>query len=141
MDLQQHLIELSQTAGVSGYEAPVRELIAQTWQPLVDDLRVDAMGSLIATITGTDPEPRPRILITAHMDEIGLMVTRIEDGFIRFTSVGGIDKRVLPGQPVLVHGEKALPGLIGTRAPHVISQSQRKNYPNLEQLVIDVGLS
>jgi tetrahedral aminopeptidase len=140
VDLQQHLIELSQAAGVSGYEAPVRELIEQTWQPLADDLRIDAMGSLIATIAGTDPEPRPRVLITAHMDEIGLMVTRIEDGFIRFTSVGGIDKRVLPGQPVMVHGEKSLPGLIGTRAPHVIPQSQRKNYPDLEQLVIDVGL-
>ena len=148
MDLDQHLIELSDAPGVSGYEYPVRDLITRTWEPLLDPaydhLRVDPMGSLIATLRGTDPDlesgARLKILITAHMDEIGLMVTAIEDGFLRFTNIGGINKRVLPAQPVIVHGKSALPGLIGTRPPHVLSSDERKKVPDFEKLVIDVGL-
>lgn len=140
INLEQHLIELSNAPGVAGYEHPVRQLIAEAWKPLADDLRTDAMGNLIAAVRGSAPEPRPCILITAHMDEIGLMVTRLQDGFIGFTSVGGIDKRVLPGAPVIVHGSAPLPGLIGTRPPHVVPASQRKHYPNLDNLYIDTGL-
>lgn len=144
MELDQLLIELSNTPGVSGYEAPVRELIIRTWEPLIDPtydtLRVDALGSLIATLRGTNLEPRPKILVTAHMDEIGLMVTAVKDGFIRFTNIGGINKRILPAQPVIVHGKSTLPGLIGTRPPHVLSSDERKKYPNFEDLFIDVGL-
>lgn len=140
MELDKHLIELSNTPGVAGYEAPVRGLIAQTWEPLCDALRVDAMGSLVATVQGTGSEPRPRILVTAHMDEIGLMVTRVRDGFVGIAPVGGIDKRILPGQPVMIHGERPIPGLIGTRPPHVVPASERKNYPQIDDLVVDTGL-
>lgn len=140
MNLEKHLMELSEAPGIAGYERPVRELIAQTWEPLADALRVDAMGSLIATLHGSGSEPRPRILITAHMDEIGLMVTQIEDGFIRVTNVGGIDQRVLLAQPVIVHGAEPLPGLIAARPPHVLPESQRKKYPGYDDLAVDVGL-
>jgi endoglucanase len=118
----------------------VRELIERTWQPLVDETRTDPMGNLMTTVHGTGKEPRPRILVTAHMDEIGLMVTAIQDGFIRFTNVGGIDVRVLLSQPVLVHGQELLTGLVGSRPPHVTAQADRKKYPALSDLVIDTGL-
>jgi endoglucanase len=140
MKLDKHLIELSGTAGVSGYEHDVRDLVARTWKPLADDLHVDALGNVIATVHGKGKEPRPRILVTAHMDEIGLMVTKIEDRFLRVISVGGIDMRTLPGQPVIVHGTKPLPGVIGTRPPHVLSAADRKKYPDYDSLVVDVGL-
>jgi len=141
MDLEQHLIELSEAGGISGYEAPVRALIRDAWDGLATDFSVDGLGTLLATCPGSGPEPRHRILVTAHMDEIGLMVTRVEDEFLRVTPVGGIDRRVLPGQPVIVHGDKDLPGLIGSRPPHVLSSAERKKYPGYDDLVIDTGLS
>jgi putative aminopeptidase FrvX len=141
MDLEKHLIELSGTPGLSGYEQPVRDLLTDVWRTLADDLSIDALGNLLASVYGEGPEPRPRILVTAHMDEIGLMVTAIEEGFLRITKVGGIDRRILLSQPVIVHGEQPLPGLIGSRPPHVLSASERKKYPDMEDLVVDTGLS
>ncbi|MCC6905378.1 MAG: M20/M25/M40 family metallo-hydrolase [Anaerolineae bacterium] len=139
-DLEKHLIDLSNAPGISGYEGPVRALIRECWEGLADEFRVDDLGTLVATVHGSGPEPRPRVLITAHMDEIGLLVSGIEDGFLRVSAVGGIDTRVLLSQPVTVHGERSLPGLIGSRPPHVIPQSERNKYPALEDLVVDLGL-
>ncbi len=141
MDLEKHLIELSQTPGLSGYERPIRDLLTDRWHDLSDDLSSDVLGNLLATVHGEGPEPRPKILVTAHMDEIGLMVTAIEDSFLRVTHVGGIDRRILLSQPVIVHGEEPIPGLIGSRPPHVLPASARKEYPDLEDLVVDTGLS
>jgi len=140
MDLERHLIELCKAPGLSGYEAPVREVMRAAWEGLADDFTVDSLGTLIATRRGSGPEPRRRVLVTAHMDEIGLMVTRIEGSFLRVTAVGGIDRRVLLSQPVVVHGERPLPGLIGSRPPHVLPPDQRSKYPEMEDLVIDTGL-
>lgn len=144
MQLDTLLMELSKTPGVSGYEDPVRETIRAHWEPLADSIEVDALGNLLATRYGSGPEPRPRVLIAAHMDQIGMMVTRIEDQFLRITSVGGIDARVLLSQPVTVHatadGPRALAGLIGSRPPHVLPASARKEYPDLDDLVVDTGI-
>ncbi len=140
MDLQEHLIALCNAPGVSGYEHPVREQIAAAWEPLADSLSVDALGNLIAAVEGRGPAPRPRILITAHMDEIGLMVTGFQDGFVRFTEVGGIDVRVLPGQPVIIHGTEPTPGIVASRPPHVLSAADRKRHLPLTRLLIDTGL-
>jgi putative aminopeptidase FrvX len=141
MDLEAHLAALSEAPGISGYEGPVREVVRAAWEGLVDDLEADRLGSLIGTRYGSGEEPRPRLLIAAHMDEIGLMVTRIEGAFLRVTRVGGVDRRVLLGQPVIVHGEEAIPGLVGSRPPHVLSADERNKYPEFDDLVIDTGLS
>ena len=139
MNLEQHLMTLSEAAGISGYEAPVWAIIEDAWDELADDLTVDRLGTLLATRSGTNGTPRRKILVTAHMDEIGLMVTRIEDEFLRVSSVGGIDKRVLLSQPVIVHGNEPIPGLIGSRPPHVLAASERNSYPGYDDLVIDTG--
>jgi endoglucanase len=90
---------------------------------------------------GAKSEPVPfKLLVEGHMDEIGLMVTKIDKGFIRFTEVGGFDVRVLLGQEVLVHGKRALPGIIGSRPPHVLSASEREKVIPMADLFIDVGL-
>lgn len=141
MDLKQHVIELSEAPGISGYEAPVRDMVRAAWEGLADSFSVDGLGTLLATKHGSGEAPRRRALVTAHMDEIGLLVTRIDGAFLRVTNVGGIDRRVLPGQPVIVHGREALPGLIGSRPPHVLPAEERKKYPAIGDLVIDTGLS
>ncbi len=82
-------------------------MLTETFEPLVDEAQVDKLGNLIMLRKGNGPEPRPKIMLAAHMDEIGLIITGYEDGgFLRFASVGGIDQRVLLAQEVVVHGQK-----------------------------------
>lgn len=142
LDLKQHLLDLSDATGISGYEMPVREMIYNVWYPFTDSFDEDRLGSLVALREGIQQsEPRRKVLLAAHMDEIGLMVTGIDGAFLRFTKVGGIDKRVLLSQPVIVHGAEPIPGLIGSRPPHVLPQSERGKFPDFDDLVIDTGLS
>src|SRR5574341_853809 len=110
MNLESHLMALSAAPGPSGHEAPIREVIRRAWQGLADDFQTDPLGSLTATLPGTGKPPRRRTLVTAHMDEIALMVTHHDGAFVRVTAVGGIDRRVLLSQPVIVHGQRPLPG-------------------------------
>jgi len=134
------LKQLSEVNGLSGYEGPARELIHQTWQPFVDEMREGKLGSLIALKQGTGSEPRPKLMLAAHMDEIGLMVTGIDKGFLRITRVGGMDRRVLLGLEVVVHGRRDLPGVVATRPPHVLPQEERKKTAPWDKLFVDVGL-
>ena len=113
------------------------------WRPLVDDIRVDALGNLIALQQGTLPDtgdPRA-VMVAAHMDEIGLIVTGIERGFLRIHALGGVDRRVLLGLEVRVHGRSELPGLSGSRPPHVLPASERRSVLPWHELFVDVGLS
>jgi putative aminopeptidase FrvX len=141
MDLQELLTELCQTPGLSGYEGRIREVIARRWAKLTDEQETDALGSLIATRHGHGDGPRPKILITAHMDEIGLIVTKLDGAFLRVTQVGGFDKRIALGQPVIVHGQKDLPGVIGSRPPHVLPPEESSKYLEMADLVVDTGLA
>jgi len=134
------LKQLSEANGIAGYEEPVRELLRQTWQPLVDEMREGKLGSLIALKRGAGPEPRPKLMLAAHMDEIGLVVTGIEKGFLRITRVGGTDRRVLLGLEVVVHGRRDLPGIVATRPPHVLPKEERKKTVPWDKLFVDVGL-
>ncbi|MFQ5422053.1 MAG: M42 family peptidase, partial [Anaerolineae bacterium] len=110
----------------------------------VDEITVDRVGSVIAVKHGQGAEPRRRLLLAAHMDEIGLMVTHVLAhegyGFLRVTSVGGVDIRHLYGQLVMVHGRRDLKGIIGS-LPGSMLPAERKDKPfTYEDLVIDVGL-
>jgi len=134
------LKKLSEARGVSGYEAEVREIVAQEFGRYADEVQTDKLGNVIALKRGEGEEPRPRIMLAGHMDEIGLMVTKLEKGFLRFTSVGGFDERVLLGQEVTVHGRKDLPGIIGSRPPHVLPQEEREKIIPMDKLFIDVGV-
>ena len=141
-DTQAHLRTLSETNGISGYEGAIRDLLRAAWEPLVDELRSDALGNLIALKRGTQTsEPRRAIMLAAHSDEIGLMVTGSQEGFLRFTTVGGIDLRTIVGQEVVVHGRRELPGIIATRPPHVLSAKERSKAIPLKELYVDIGLT
>jgi tetrahedral aminopeptidase len=138
------LKDLISAPGLSGHEGPVREIIAQTWEPLTDELHASRLGSLHGLRAGFAAEPRPSILIATHMDAIGLMVTQVKDGLLHLTEVGGIDHRVLPGQMVTVHankgGQEDLPGMIIQPPAHLLPPDARSGPVKLEHLLVDTGL-
>lgn len=136
------LRSLSEASGVSGYEGPVRDLVRQAFEPYADEIRVDALGNLIALRRGTRAEGQPTrsIMLAAHTDEIGFMVAGIEEGFLRVARVGGTDPRTTLGQEVTVHGRRPLHGIIGSRPPHVLPPEARKNVVPFDEIFVDVGL-
>lgn len=124
--------------GVSGYEDRVRDYIRRAAEPHAQSIRTDAMGNLIVFKKGR-ADTGHRLMLCAHMDEVGLMVTRVtDDGYLKFDTVGGIDRRVLLGKPVLV-GEGLTPGVIGLKAYHLVSSEEEKKVPKLEDFYIDIG--
>jgi endoglucanase len=139
-ELLPFLRSLITAPGLSGNEAPIRSLIETAWQPLTDDLSVSRLGSLHGLKRGSGPEPRPGLLLAAHMDAIGLMVTGIVEGFLRVTEIGGLDARVLPGQRVTIHGRQDLPGLIVQPPGHLIPADAREGPIALQYLLVDTGL-
>lgn len=142
METKQLLKKLSTSVGVSGYEQRATQLLQAEVQHLVDEIRSDALGNLVLYRRGSGPEPRPKVMLAAHIDEIGLVVTKVEEGgFLRFAPMGGVDQRVLPGQEVIVHGISDLPGVIGAKPPHVQDPDESKAAYKMEDLYIDVGLS
>jgi putative aminopeptidase FrvX len=132
---------LSEASGVSGYEHRVRDLVIEQYAALADEVRVDAMGNVIAVKHGIGTGPRRRVMLAGHMDEIGLIVSMLDQGFLRFNSVGGFDQRTLMGQEVIVHARRDLPGIIGSRPPHVLSEEERNKPVPMEELFVDVGLA
>lgn len=139
MAAKDFLQKLSEAHGVSGYEHAIRELVIQAFKPYADEISVTPMGSVIARKRGTGGGTH-KVLIEGHMDEIGLMVTEIDHGFLRFTQVGGFDVRVLLAQEVMVHGKQPLPGIIGARPPHVLTAAEHDQVIPMNDLWIDVGL-
>lgn len=135
------LKQLTEIPGVSGYERAIRERVIEAMDPLVDEVYTDALGNVLARKQGSGTNAPGRIMLAAHMDEIGLMVTKLDQGFLRFSAVGGIDPSVLPSQEVVVHGRRDLPGLIASRPPHVLPAAERKKPIPMDQLFIDVGLT
>ena len=134
------LKELVQLPGLSGYEGPVQERMYAEWEPLSDEIRVGRIGSLYATKRGSGKEPRPSVMLAAHMDAIGLMVSELINGFIRVTPIGGIDARVLPGQPVIVHGRRDLPGIVVQPPLQGLPEDFGRKPIPLKFLLVDVSL-
>jgi putative aminopeptidase FrvX len=131
------LQDLSNAIGVSGDEGAVRKIIRPAIEPHVTDIDIDAMGNLTAFKKGTG-ETNVRVLLAAHMDEIGFMVVGHESsGLIQFTNVGGIDARILPGLRVKV-GKKQLPGVILWPPIH---RNQEQNTKQIKDLRIDIGVT
>ena len=134
------LKQLLSLPGLSGQEEPVRSVIEEAWRPLVDELTTSRLGSLHGLRRGSGPEPRPRILLSAHMDSIGLMVTAVVDGLLRFTQVGGVDPRILPGQLVTVHGREDLPGIVVQPPDRLLPPAAREKPVAMEYLLVETGL-
>lgn len=132
------LKELCALSGPSSYEGPVRDYLKARAEAAGAVCRVDGMGNLICEKRGAKPAPG-KLMLAAHMDEVGLIVRRItDDGYIKFACLGGIDRRVLIGKPVFL-GKDRVPGVIGLKAIHLTTAEERKKVPKLEELYIDVG--
>jgi tetrahedral aminopeptidase len=135
-DLITNLEALSNAAGISGNEGDVRQVIRPLIENSVDDIQVDALGNLIAYKAGTGTSEL-RVLITAHMDEVGLMVVgHNSDGTLKVDTVGGIPARLLPGLTVYVGAER-ISGVIGLEAIHRANRTSKA--PDVSKLAVDIG--
>jgi putative aminopeptidase FrvX len=133
------LQQLTEVVAVSGNEGPVRQIVRAHVEAYADDIKIDAMGNLLVTRRGSGRN-RIRIMLAAHMDEVGLMIIEVDkDGYLRFDRVGGISKRQLLGNAVWV-GDKRTPGIIGTKPTHLLEPKERKRFPDLDSLRIDIGV-
>ena len=132
------LERLCNACAVSGDETEVRRIVLEQVKPYASEVRVDALGNLLAYCPAAGA-PHLRVLVAAHMDEVGLMLTGDEgDGFFRFTAIGGVDVRCLPGKSLQV-GREHLPALIGLNPFHLASDHEVRSVPSIDDLRIDVG--
>ena len=133
--MRQALERLCTCTAPSGFEAPAAAVAAELLRPLVDEVSIDRMGNVLGVRRSKTPSA-PKLLLDAHLDEIGLIVTGVEDGFLRFRSIGGVDPRMLPGRELVVLTDPPLRGLVACPA----EGDEDKSVP-LNELYVDVGLS
>lgn len=135
------LKKILETPSVTGTEVFVAERVRKRLANVADSIETNVMGSVHATLKGKGNAPS--VMIAAHMDEVGLMVTYIsEEGFLSVAAVGGVDAAILPGMRVDVHTKQGtLRGVVGRKPIHLISPDERKNVTALDDLVIDLGMS
>jgi endoglucanase len=132
------LEKLCNACAVSGDEGEVRSIVLEQVRPYADEVKVDALGSVLVRRSGQG-ENRLRVMLAAHMDEVGFMITNDEeDGIFRFDTVGGVDARHLAGKAVLV-GRQHVPGVIGAKPVHLTTDDELKQPLTLETLRIDIG--
>ncbi len=131
------LADICKTPGAPGFEHRVRKLVLSELAGLADEVETDNMGNVYAIKRGTDKD---RVMIGAHMDEIGFMVTHIDDkGFIRFTTLGGFDPKTLTAQRVIIHGKEDIIGVMASKPIHVMTPDERNKVAKLEDYYIDTG--
>jgi len=165
LELKEILKDLTTAPGISGYETQAAEVAKKHLNAYSDEVRIDKIGNVVAIKRGGqsgEGDERRKILLAAHLDEIGLMVTKVEDGgFLRITAIGGVDSATLPGQEVTVLGKKNdnpltpttplpplirgikgdLRGVIGAKPPHLQAPDEANKPVNMDDLYIDVGLA
>lgn len=133
------LRKLSEACGISGFEDDIRQILKEELSDSVDEMETDLMGNLITTHKGK--EDKPSVMLASHMDEIGLMVSYIDDdGFLRFVKIGGINDQMLLNQKVYIKTENSdIPGIIGSKPPHITSASEAKKIITYKNMFIDIG--
>ncbi|MBQ3038152.1 MAG: M42 family peptidase [Clostridia bacterium] len=138
--MEKFLKELSDLRGISGFEYRINEQIKKLIEPYCNEVRVDSLGNIIALKKGK--KSNKKIMLEAHMDEIGLMVSQIEkNGFLKFINIGGVDPRILPASEVTVHAKKDLKGVIGAKPPHLMTSGEGDKSVKITDMTIDTGLS
>lgn len=144
-DILPFLKSLISVSGISGDEAPAADLIKKQWTPLVDEVSRNNLASVLGRKQGSlKKSPRPSVLIATHMDAIGMMVSDIVDGFLRIINVGGIDARVLPGTPVIVHAsgtKEELYGVIAMPPANLLPDGEGDGVVAMRYLLVDTGLT
>ena len=141
IDIKQFLTYLSEIPHVSGYEKEAAEYLEKAFFPYVDDIYTDKLGNLIAHKKGDGTGPK--VMFMAHIDQIGMVVTHItKEGFIKFSNIGGIDRRNILAQEVIIHGRhNKIYGVIGIKPPHLTSVEETKKPIEIHDILIDTGYS
>ena len=141
MDCIEQLKKLTTSVAVTGYEKNLSEQIRSMFQEYCDTVEVDRFFNVIGLKKGKGAKKK-KIMLTAHLDEIGFLVKSIDDrGFIRITNIGGMDPKILPAHEVIVHGKKDLIGIIGAKPPHLLKPEEAQKAVKLQDLSIDMGMS
>jgi putative aminopeptidase FrvX len=134
------LAEICEVAGVPGFEQRIREIVLREVAPLADSVEIDNIGNVIALKKGSPGGKK--VMAAAHMDEIGFMVSHIEEnGFLHFVPLGGFDPKTLTSQRVIVHGREDLIGVMGSKPIHLMKPEERNKLPQIEEYFIDLGMS
>jgi putative aminopeptidase FrvX len=135
------LQELVNAEGASGFEGPVRDILRREWKPLLTDLRTDGMGNLLGTKTGSGTAPR--ILLMAHMDEVGFLVRTIDErGFVYVNNVGGyFDQSVLTQRFTIQTAKGPVVGFTGMKSGHIVLPAERDRMVPLQDMFLDIGVS
>lgn len=132
---------ICETPGAPGFEGPIRSMIIEMIRDSVDEYYVDNMGNLVTLKRGKADNTGKKVLVAAHMDEIGFVVNHIDDdGFLRFLPLGGFDPKTLTAQRVVVHGKKDMVGVMGARPIHLMKAEERKKVPEISEFFIDLGM-
>ena len=139
MDLNELLKKLSRSSAPAGYEAQMSRLAVQLLEPYCDEVRTDVMGSVIATRRSSNPNART-VMLDAHIDEVGFVITGAEGGFLRFAAMG-VDARMLPASMIKVLTEPPIYGVVDVMPPHLLKDGEGEKAIKVEDLYIDVGLS
>ena len=133
------LRRITSTTAVSGYEYKLSNQAKDLFYPSADEVYVDRVGNIVAHKKGTG-NGKVKIMFAAHIDEIGLMVTNItEEGFLKFTSIGGVDQRTLPGQLVDIHGKEILSGIIAVNPDFLFDIKKAKKAFPMKEMFVDTG--
>lgn len=133
------LKKISETPGAPGYEQRIRAFVMEQVAPFVDNIYTDAMGNVITLKKGKTDK---KVMIAAHLDEIGFIVKHIDDdGFVRFHTLGGFDPKTLTAQRVIIHGEKDIMGVMGCKPIHLMSAEERRKGMKITDYFIDTGMS
>lgn len=131
------LKKISEAPGTSGFEHPIRNLIKKEIESVCDEVSVDRMGNLVAFIKGKTSK---KLMVPAHMDEIGFMVKFIDEfGFIKVNPIGGFDPKTLTAQRMLIHGRKDIIGVFGSKPIHIMSPEERKKHMQIQDFYIETG--
>jgi endoglucanase len=134
----QLLKRICETPGIPGFEQRIRQLVIKELQGLVDEISVDNMGNVIAIKRGKE---RKRVMIAAHLDEIGFLVNHIdEEGFLFFHPLGGFDPKTLTSQRVTVHGQRDVIGVMGSKPIHLMKPEERSKVVPISDYYIDLGM-
>jgi endoglucanase len=134
------LARICEAPGAPGFEKEIRQLVLAEIKDLADEVSVDRMGNVVALKKGRSSEKK--IMAAAHMDEIGFIVTHIDDkGFVRFNPLGGFDPKTLTSQRVIIHGKKNIMGVMGSKPTHIMQPEERNKAAQIRDYFIDTGLS
>lgn len=141
MTTKERLKALCESFGVAGEESSASAVAAGLLREFTDDVEIDDFHNVIANIYDAGADA-PRMMLDAHIDEIGMIVTHLtDDGFVYVAACGGMDRRLLLAQEVVIHGQEPVCGIVATTPPHLATAEETKTVPKVEEIMIDTGLS